>query len=134
MRREPATLPDSVFDSDIPDGLVAQQLARADLQETLWRLAWRLCYDEGPRVHDKLLMLHAVTDPACWRSTIEALTALDQFTKQNPTVDTTMQYIESARRAVLTYAAAIAPKERAKPKGKEKVAVDIQNVDRKLDF
>lgn len=104
--RRPEPLPVEAFEVIDRDQLTRKQIAMHALWETLHRLAWNLCIDPGPRVLDKLIILHELTNPVYRRDPIGGAVCLEQVIAFNAGVATYERYLGPATTELLKYAAA----------------------------
>lgn len=116
------------------DGLSARQVATHELWETLHRVAWDVCIDPGPRVLDKLIMLHTITNPAHRVTPFSAEPALRLVMAEHAGNLSFERHVGRAIEAFVAYAAAVTPQKRKAPPTKQKVGVSAQSVDRDLGF
>jgi hypothetical protein len=105
------------------------QVAMHTLWETLHRMAWDLCINPGPRLLDKLIILHEITKPEYRVEPWDAAPALDRFLSEHPGDLTFVNVVGAARAAFVSYAEVTHPRrEKRAPKMKEKVGVNISSV------
>lgn len=133
--RELKTLSDRALE-DTPD-LTDEELfgkkqaALHELWGTLETLVRGVVADPGPRVLDKLIIVHELTNPEYRRNPLGGCVVLETFISQNRGNLTYDKYLTQALSAFIRYAQAISPKFRRAP---DRIEVNAQSVDRDLGF
>jgi len=101
-------LSDEAFEAgrEIRKPFTRKQQAMYDLWVVVHRQAWNVCIDASPRVLDKLIILHEMTNPDYRRDPIAGAAKLEQFLAANEQNLSYQRYVGPVISQLLRYAAA----------------------------